>query len=323
MNKAVIFDLDGTLIDSLGDIHAALNDVLQFRNAPPLALATVRGLIGKGSANLVRRALTAQNLAIDEASCAAALADFLRLYSAESAKLTTIFDGAIDALDRLQDGGFCLGICTNKPLAPTKIVLDQFGLTRFFDTIVGGDQLASRKPTSIIVLVLVLQFFRNPKRETLVNENHIISPVDGKVVVIEEVFEKEYFKDKRLQVSIFMSPINVHVTRYAISGKVVFSKYHPGKYLVAWHPKSSELNERTTVVLENNTVGKILYRQIAGAVARRIVNYAKIGDKAIQGADAGFIKFGSRVDLFLPVGTKLNVAIEQVIKGGVDKIATV
>ena len=176
---------------------------------------------------------------------------------------------------------------------------------------------------SIIVLVLVLQFFRNPKRETLVNENHIISPVDGKVVVIEEVFEKEYFKDKRLQVSIFMSPINVHVTRYAISGKVVFSKYHPGKYLVAWHPKSSELNERTTVVLENNTVGKILYRQIAGAVARRIVNYAKIGDKAIQGADAGFIKFGSRVDLFLPVGTKLNVAIEQVIKGGVDKIATV
>jgi len=176
---------------------------------------------------------------------------------------------------------------------------------------------------SIIVLVLVLQFFRNPKRETLVNENHIISPVDGKVVVIEEVFEKEYFKDKRLQVSIFMSPINVHVTRYAISGKVVFSKYHPGKYLVAWHPKSSELNERTTVVLENNTVGKILYRQIAGAVARRIVNYAKIGDKAIQGADAGFIKFGSRVDLFLPVGTKINVAIEQVIKGGVDKIATV
>ena len=177
--------------------------------------------------------------------------------------------------------------------------------------------------TSILVLVLVLQFFRNPKRETLVNENHIISPVDGKVVVIEEVFEKEYFKDKRLQVSIFMSPINVHVTRYAISGKVVFSKYHPGKYLVAWHPKSSELNERTTVVLENNTVGKILYRQIAGAVARRIVNYAKIGDKAIQGADAGFIKFGSRVDLFLPIGTKINVAIEQVIKGGVDKIATV
>ena len=146
MSKAVIFDLDGTLIDSLGDIHAALNDVLQLRNAPPLALATVRGFIGKGSANLVMRALTAQNLPNDEASCAAALADFLRLYSADSAKLTTMFDGAIDALDQLWDGGFRLGICTNKPLAPTQIVLDQFGLTRFFDTIVGGDQLASRKP---------------------------------------------------------------------------------------------------------------------------------------------------------------------------------
>ena len=146
MRKAVIFDLDGTLIDSLGDIHAALNDVLQLRNAPPLALATVCGFIGKGSANLVMRALKAQNLPIDEASCAFALADFLSLYSAGSAKLTTIFDGAIEALDQLRDGGFRLGICTNKPLAPTQIVLDQFGLTRFFDTIVGGDQLASRKP---------------------------------------------------------------------------------------------------------------------------------------------------------------------------------
>ena len=170
---------------------------------------------------------------------------------------------------------------------------------------------------------MVLQFFRNPKRETALNEYHIISPVDGKVVVIEEIFEKEYFKDKRLQVSIFMSPINVHVTRYVISGKVVFSKYHPGKYLVAWHPKSSELNERTTVVVENNTVGKVLYRQIAGAVARRIVNYAKVGEKVIQGTDAGFIKFGSRVDVLLPIGTKINVAIDQVLKGGVDKIALV
>ena len=146
MSKAVIFDLDGTLIDSLGDIHAALNDVLQLRNAPPLALATVRGFIGKGSANLVMRALMAQNLPNDEASCAAALADFLRLYSADSAKLTTIFDGAVDAIGLLRNAGFRLGICTNKPLVPTKIVLDQFGLTRFFDTIVGGDQLASRKP---------------------------------------------------------------------------------------------------------------------------------------------------------------------------------
>ena len=141
-----------------------------------------------------------------------------------------------------------------------------------------------------------------------------ISPVDGKVVIIEEVFEKEFFKDKRLQVSIFMSPINVHVTRYAISGSVIFSKYHPGKYMVAWHPKSSELNERTTVVVENKTVGQILYRQIAGALARRIVNYAKVGDEAVQGSDAGFIKFGSRVDLFLPIGAKLNVKKDQVLK---------
>ena len=173
----------------------------------------------------------------------------------------------------------------------------------------------------VVLLILVLQFFRNPKRETLPNEKQIISPVDGKVVVIEEVYEKEYFKDQRLQVSIFMSPLNLHVTRYAIGGSVVFSKYHPGKYLVAWHPKSSELNERTTVVLENKTAGQILYRQIAGAVARRIVNYARVGDQVEQGADAGFIKFGSRVDVFLPLGTKINVKIDQKVKGGVDCIA--
>lgn len=177
--------------------------------------------------------------------------------------------------------------------------------------------------SAIIILLLILQFFRNPKRKTIINKNHIISPVDGKVVNIKEVFEKEYFKDKRIQLSIFMSPVNVHVTRYAISGEVIFSKYHPGKYFVAWHPKSSELNERTTVVIENKTVGKILYRQIAGAVARRIVNYAKVGDKAIQGNDAGFIKFGSRVDLFLPIGTKINVVIDQFVKGGIDQIASV
>lgn len=177
--------------------------------------------------------------------------------------------------------------------------------------------------SAIIILLLILQFFRNPERKTITNKNHIISPVDGKVVNIKEVYEKEYFKDKRIQLSIFMSPVNVHVTRYAISGEVIFSKYHPGKYLVAWHPKSSELNERTTVVIENRTVGKILYRQIAGAVARRIVNYAKVGDKAIQGNDAGFIKFGSRVDLFLPIGTKINVVIDQFVKGGIDQIASV
>ncbi len=174
---------------------------------------------------------------------------------------------------------------------------------------------------ALVLLVLVLQFFRNPKRVTPKNENQLIAPVDGKVVIIEEVFEKEYFKDKRLQVSIFMSPLNVHVTRYTMSGKVQFSKYHPGKYLVAWHPKSSELNERTTIVLKNDIFGEVLYRQIAGAVARRIVNYAKEGMEVEQGTDAGFIKFGSRIDLFLPLGTNLDIALNDVVKGGVQAIA--
>ena len=171
------------------------------------------------------------------------------------------------------------------------------------------------------LLIIVLQFFRNPTRNTIQNEAHLIAPVDGKVVVIEEFFEKEYFKDNRLQVSIFMSPINVHVTRYALSGLVKFSKYHPGKFLVAWHPKASEENERTTIVIENNTFGEILYRQIAGALAKRIVNYAKEGMQVVQGTDAGFIKFGSRVDLFLPVGTKLNVKLNDVVKGGETIVA--
>jgi phosphatidylserine decarboxylase len=173
---------------------------------------------------------------------------------------------------------------------------------------------------SLGLLVIVLQFFRNPKRTTPINTEHIIAPVDGKVVVIEEVFEKEYFKDQRLMVSIFMSPINVHVTRYAMSGKVLFSKYHPGKYLVAWHPKASEENEHSTIVLENKTFGGILYRQIAGALARRIVNYAQEGQEVVQGTDAGFIKFGSRVDLYLPIGTKINVELDQMVKGGVDVV---
>jgi phosphatidylserine decarboxylase len=173
----------------------------------------------------------------------------------------------------------------------------------------------------LLFLLLVLQFFRNPIRTVTINDNHIIAPVDGKVVVIEEVFEPEYFNDKRMQVSIFMSPINVHVTRYAISGKVKFSKYHPGKYLVAWHPKASTENERTTVVIENKVFGEILYRQIAGALARRIVNYAEEGTDVIQGEDAGFIKFGSRVDLFLPLGTKINVQLNQKAVGGKTIIA--
>ncbi|MEJ6698274.1 MAG: phosphatidylserine decarboxylase family protein [Flavobacteriaceae bacterium] len=175
--------------------------------------------------------------------------------------------------------------------------------------------------TTIVVLFLILQFFRNPKRNTQPNDELIISPVDGKVVAIEKVYEKEYFKDERIQISIFMSPINVHVTRYAASGTIKFSKYHPGKYLVAWHPKSSEKNERTTVVINNEHFGEILYRQIAGAVARRIVNYAKVGDKVVQGKDAGFIKFGSRVDLFLPLDSKIKVELNQIVKGGENTIA--
>ena len=170
-------------------------------------------------------------------------------------------------------------------------------------------------------MVLILQFFRNPKRNTILNDNQIIASVDGKVVVIEEVEETEFFKDKRIQVSIFMSPINVHVTRYAMSGEIKYSKYHPGKYLVAWHPKASTENERTTVVIENNSFGKILYRQIAGALAKRIVNYAKVGDTVLQGTDAGFIKFGSRVDVFLPIGTKINVKLGEKVVGGVKVIA--
>jgi len=175
---------------------------------------------------------------------------------------------------------------------------------------------------AILFLIIILQFFRNPKRTFNLNEDQILSPVDGKVVVIEEVYEGEYFKDKRLQVSIFMSPINVHVTRYPMGGIVKFSKYHPGKFLVAWHPKASEENERTTIVVENKSFGEVLYRQIAGALAKRIVNYATEGMQVIQGTDAGFIKFGSRVDLFLPLGTPINVVLNQKAIGGKTVIAT-
>lgn len=175
---------------------------------------------------------------------------------------------------------------------------------------------------ALFFVVIILQFFRNPKRKTNTSENHIVAPVDGKVVVIEEVEENEYFKDKRIQVSIFMSPLNVHVTRYPLTGLVKFSKYHPGKFLVAWHPKASEENERTTIVVENETFGPVLYRQIAGALAKRIVNYAKEGQEVIQGTDAGFIKFGSRVDVFLPLNAKINVSLDQKVKGAEDIIAS-
>ncbi len=174
---------------------------------------------------------------------------------------------------------------------------------------------------TLAFLILILQFFRNPKRNTTIDDNTVIAPVDGKVVVIEEVFEKEHFNDNRLQVSIFMSPINVHVTRHPINGDVVLSKYHPGKYLVAWHPKASEENERTTVVVKNNLI-EVLYRQIAGALAKRIVNYVVEGEKVIQGSDSGFIKFGSRVDVFLPIGTKINVTLDQKVRGGESVIAS-
>ena len=175
--------------------------------------------------------------------------------------------------------------------------------------------------TILIVFILILQFFRNPKRYTHANEKQALSPVDGKVVVIEEVMENEVFKDKRIQVSVFMSPLNVHVTRYPIGGQISFSKYHPGKYLVAWHAKGSEENERTTVVVENDHFGKVLYRQIAGALAKRIVNYAKKDAEVVQGADSGFIKFGSRVDLFLPLDAEIKVTLNQKVKGGESIIA--
>ncbi|EGD33696.1 phosphatidylserine decarboxylase family protein [Capnocytophaga sp. oral taxon 338] len=197
------------------------------------------------------------------------------------------------------------------------------GLFFLIDALVSIDLSIVLEIIVLMFFLLILQFFRNPKRNTPLSLDHIISSVDGKVVVIEEVEEKEYFKDKRRMVSVFMSPLNVHVTRYPISGKVVYSKYHPGKYLVAWHPKASEENERTTIVIESERFGKIMYRQIAGALAKRIVNYAKEGNIVVQGADAGFIKFGSRVDIYLPLSAKIKVTLGQKVKGGIDVIAEI
>ena len=174
---------------------------------------------------------------------------------------------------------------------------------------------------SAFLLITILQFFRSPKRTIIINDNHIIAPADGTIVVIEEVTESEYFKDKRLQISIFMSPTNVHINRYPISGLVKYSKYHPGLFLVAWHPKSSTDNGRTTIVVEHKNGQLILFRQIAGAMARRIVNNAKEGDKATQGDEFGFIKFGSRVDLLLPLNVKVKVKLEQKVRGGETIIA--
>jgi phosphatidylserine decarboxylase len=175
---------------------------------------------------------------------------------------------------------------------------------------------------SLVIFLIVLQFFRNPTVKTTVNPNHVIAPADGKVVVIEEVDEPEYFKQKRRQISIFMSPINVHVNRNPVSGVVTYFKYHAGKYLVAWHPKASTENERTTIVVKNEAGVEVLFRQIAGALAKRICWYVEKGNKVTQGQEFGFIKFGSRVDIFLPLDAEVNVKIGDKTSGGETVIAT-
>lgn len=174
---------------------------------------------------------------------------------------------------------------------------------------------------SLFLFIVIVQFFRSPKIEVSKNKAHVLSPADGKVVVIEETTETEYFKDKRIQVSIFMSPTNVHINRNPIGGIVKYFKYHPGKYLMAWNPKSSTENERTTVVVEERNGVELLFRQIAGALARRIVWYVKEGEQVEQGDEFGFIKFGSRVDVFFPLGTKINVNLGDKVKGGITVIA--
>ena len=174
---------------------------------------------------------------------------------------------------------------------------------------------------SLLIFAFILWFFRNPKRNIIKNPELILSPADGKVISIKEVDELEFFKDKKLQISIFLSPLDIHVNRYPVSGEVLYSKYHKGNYLVAWHPKSSEKNERTTIVIKNKKFGEVMYRQIAGAVARRIVNYAKVNSNVEQGDDSGFIKFGSRVDLFLPKDSNLKIKVGDKVKGGLTIIA--
>ena len=174
---------------------------------------------------------------------------------------------------------------------------------------------------SLIIFVFILWFFRNPKRNIIKNPELILSPADGKVIAINEVDELEYFNDKKIQISIFLSPLDIHVNRYPVSGEILYSKYHKGEYLVAWHPKSSDKNERTTVVIKNKKFGEVMYRQIAGAVARRIVNYAKVSSNVEQGDDSGFIKFGSRVDLFLSKDLNLKIQGGDKVKGGLSIVA--
>lgn len=175
---------------------------------------------------------------------------------------------------------------------------------------------------TLVLLIFVISFFRSPKRETNAQHHEIVCPADGKIVVIEETPGSEYFNDKRIQISIFMSPTNVHINRYPMSGVVTYNKYHKGKYLVAWHPKSSQENERHSIAIKSDKA-EILVRQIAGAMAKRIVNYAKVGMHVEQGKEMGFIKFGSRVDVLLPVGTPLNIHLNQTVKGGITILASI
>ena len=198
-----------------------------------------------------------------------------------------------------------------------------------FINIISFNFLSASMPWLAVVIFIItlglflflVSFFRIPNRTLTINENQVICPADGKVVVIEEITDVEYFKDKRIQVSIFMSPANVHVNRNPISGLVKYNQYHKGKYLVAWHPKSSTENERHSVVIENSK-GIVLVKQIAGALAKRICNYLTVGDKVKQGEELGFIKFGSRVDVLLPIGTTINVQLNQVVLGGVTVLAS-
>ena len=175
---------------------------------------------------------------------------------------------------------------------------------------------------SFVFFYLILHFFRNPERDIAINDKHIIAPSDGKLVVIENVFEDEYLKEECTQLSIFMSPLNVHKQWYPTNGKVIYSQYHPGKYLVAWNPKSSTENERTSIVIQSNN-HRILYRQIAGAVARRICNYAKQDDVVDQSLEAGFIKFGSRIDVLIPKSAEIKVKLDDIIVGGKTILATI
>ncbi|MFY7898807.1 MAG: phosphatidylserine decarboxylase family protein [Chitinophagaceae bacterium] len=174
---------------------------------------------------------------------------------------------------------------------------------------------------TLFLVLFIISFFRLPNRKLTIHPDQIVSPADGKVVVIEEIVDEEFFKDKCIQVSVFMSPANVHVNRNPVDGEVVYNQYHKGKYLVAWHPKSSTENERWSVAVKNDK-GTILYKQIAGALAKRICNYTKVGQKVKQTDEYGFIKFGSRVDVLLPLGTKINVQLNEVVKGGVTVLAT-